>query len=133
MSSHQLIRLITRFFQLHQESKLYKEKVRQTSSRNYHFPLEPFGLTAVLVEDNHIIFKGTKVLVLKSMQTLMLQRTHSSQEACVRRARDVIYWPGMANEIRRLASQCSTCNDYTAKQQKEPLLHQKCQLDHGPL
>ena len=28
----------------------------------------------------------------------------------------------MENEIRHLASQCSTCNDYTTKQQKEPLL-----------
>ena len=28
----------------------------------------------------------------------------------------------MSSEIRHLASQCSTCNDYKAKQQKEPLL-----------
>ena len=28
----------------------------------------------------------------------------------------------MASEIRHLASQCSTCSDYKAKQQKEPLL-----------
>ena len=31
----------------------------------------------------------------------------------------------MANEIRHLATQCSTCNDYTAKQQKEPLMSPK--------
>ena len=28
----------------------------------------------------------------------------------------------MANEIRHLTSQCPTCNQYTAKQQKEPVL-----------
>ena len=78
-----------------------------------------------LVVDTSIIYKGTKVLIPKSMRAVMLQRIHSSHqgpEACVRRARDVIFWPGMANEIRHLASQCSTCNEYTAKQQKEPML-----------
>ena len=78
-----------------------------------------------LVVDNRIIFKGTKVVIPKSMRTLMLQRTHASHqgpEACVRRARDVMFWPGMASEVRHLASQCATCNDYKTKQQKEPLL-----------
>lgn len=78
-----------------------------------------------LVVNDNIIFKGTKVVIPKSMRALMLKRTHASHqgsEACVRRARDVIFWPGMASEIRHLASQCSTCADHKAKQQKEPLL-----------
>ena len=78
-----------------------------------------------LVVDNSIIFKGTKVVIPKSMRTLMLQRIHTSHQgpdACVQRAWDVIFWPGMASEIRHLASQCSTCSNYKAKQQKEPLL-----------
>jgi len=28
----------------------------------------------------------------------------------------------MSNEIHHLASQCPTCNEYTAKQQKQPLM-----------
>ena len=78
-----------------------------------------------LVVDNNVVFKGTKVVILKSMHALMLQRSHISHqgpEACVRRARHAIFWPGMASEIRHLASQCSTCSDYNTKQQKEPLL-----------
>ena len=78
-----------------------------------------------LVVDTSILFKGTRVLIPKCMRALMLQRFHSSHqgpEACVRQARYVIFWPGMANEIRHLASQCSICNEYTAKQQKELLL-----------
>jgi len=34
----------------------------------------------------------------------------------------------MANEIRHLATQCSACNDYTAKQQKEPLMSPKAPM-----
>ena len=79
-----------------------------------------------MVVDNSIIFKGTEVVIPKSMRTLMLQRIHTSHQGpdgCVRQARDVIFWPGMATiEIRHLASQCSTCSDHKTKQQKEPLL-----------
>ena len=78
-----------------------------------------------LVVDNNIVFKGTKVVIPNRMRALMLQRSHISHqgpEACVRRARDAIFWPGMASEIRHLASQCATCNDHSTKQQKEPLL-----------
>ena len=78
-----------------------------------------------LLIDNSIIFKGTKVVIPKSMHTLMLQRTHASHqgsEAFVQWARDVMFWPGMANGIRHLASQCVTCSDYKTKQHKEPSL-----------
>ena len=64
-------------------------------------------------------------MIPKSMCTLMLQRIHTSHQGsdtCVQQARDVIFWLGMASEIRHLASQCSTCSDYNAKQHKEPLL-----------
>ena len=71
-----------------------------------------------LVVDNSIIFKGTKVVIPKSMRTLMLQRIHTNHQgpdACVRWAQDVIFLPGMASEIWHLASQCSTCCDLQSK------------------
>lgn len=78
-----------------------------------------------LVVDRNIVFKGTKVVVPKAMQPLMLERIHSSHQgpvACSRLARDVIFWPGMTKEIIHLASQCAICNEHAAKQQKEPLM-----------
>ena len=78
-----------------------------------------------LVVDRNIVFKGTKVVISKAMQPLMLQRIHTSHQgpvACTRRARDVIFWLGITKEILHLASQCSICNEYAAKQQKEPLM-----------
>ena len=78
-----------------------------------------------LIADNNIIFKGSKVVIPESMRSLMLQRTHASHQgpdASVRRARDVIFWLGMASEIRHQTSQCATCNSLAAKQQKQPLM-----------
>jgi len=59
------------------------------------------------------------------MQPLMLQRIHSGHQgpvACSKHARDVIFWPGMTKEVLHLASQCAICNEYAAKQQKEPFM-----------
>ena len=59
------------------------------------------------------------------MLALMMQRIHSSHQgpdACVRLAQDVVLWPGMASTIRHLANQCTTCNNYAIKRQKEPLI-----------
>uniref|UniRef100_A0ABM0MHB3 Uncharacterized protein K02A2.6-like n=1 Tax=Saccoglossus kowalevskii TaxID=10224 RepID=A0ABM0MHB3_SACKO len=55
----------------------------------------------------------------------MIARAHTSHlgpDACVRRARDVLFWPGMIGEITEKVKSCSTCNDFLAKQQKEPLM-----------
>ena len=52
---------------------------------------------------NGILYKGMKVIVPKVMRPLMLNRIHSSHlgaDACVRRARDTLYWPGMQAEIK---------------------------------
>ena len=55
-----------------------------------------------LVQDNGNMFKGTKVAIPRSMQTFMLQLMHASHQGprvCVWWAQDVMFWPGMANEI----------------------------------
>ena len=43
--------------------------------------------------------------------------------ACLRRARDVLFWPGMSAQINDFISKCSTCNEYWHRQCKEPLLN----------
>ena len=53
----------------------------------------------------------------------MLRRIHSSHlgiEKCKRRARDVLFWPGMNQKIADMISKCSTCNTYRDAQTREP-------------
>ena len=55
----------------------------------------------------------------------MLKKVHASHqgtEACIRRAKDVLFWPGMNSEITNMVSQCAACNEYQSRQQKEPLM-----------
>ena len=71
-----------------------------------------------------IMFRRERVIILKSMQSEMLHTIHSSHlgvEKCKRRARDILYWPGMNSQIEDLISNCQTCNTYRRVNTKEPL------------
>ena len=84
-----------------------------------------WGYRDEITVQNGVLFKGPRVVVPRSLQAEMLVRTHASHqgaEASIRRAREVIFWPGMTAEIKQQVSQCAVCSEYSAKQQKEPLM-----------
>ena len=81
-----------------------------------------------LSAQNGVLFKGPRIIIPKSMRQEMLVRIHSSHlgaESCLRKARDVLYWPNMSSEIRDMVGQCSPCNEYQKSQCKEPLMTHK--------
>ena len=48
---------------------------------------------------DNIIFRGCRVLIPKATRPMMLQRIHASHtraESCVRKARDILFWPQMS-------------------------------------
>ena len=76
------------------------------------------------VSDN-IIFKGEKVVTPTKMRPEMLRYIHSSHlgiEKCKRRARDVLFWPGMTSQIEDVVLQCQICSTYQRNNTKEPML-----------
>ena len=46
---------------------------------------------------------------------------HSGIESTKKRARVILYWPGMSEDIERLVRTCSVCNSCKPYQQREPL------------
>ena len=55
-----------------------------------------------LTIQNGILFKGMKMVIPQALRHEMIKRTHSSHlgiEASLRKARNVIYWPGLNAEI----------------------------------
>ena len=74
---------------------------------------------------DHVIFKGETIVIPKKMQPEMLQCIHSSHlgiEKCKRRARDVLFWPGMISQIQDTVSNCQICCTYQRNNAREPLL-----------
>ena len=73
-----------------------------------------------------ILYKGQTVIIPTSMRREMLEAIHYSHlgiASCLRRARDVLFWPGMSAQVKDFISKCSTCNEYSHRQCKEPLLN----------
>ena len=78
-----------------------------------------------LAVEGDFIFKGTRLFVPESARQEMINRSHSSHigvNACIRRAAEAIFWPGMTAEIANHIRKCETCERYQSDQQKEPLI-----------
>ena len=74
---------------------------------------------------NGLIFKSERIVVPQALRDDMTKRLHSSHlgvEGCLRRAREILYWPKMSSQVKESVSKCSVCNTYQPKQCKEPLL-----------
>lgn len=76
-----------------------------------------------LTVQDGVLFKGMKVIIPTSMRSQMIARVYSSHLGPD--ARDVLFWPGMAGQIKDQVQCCKVCNDFLARQQKEPLMTHK--------
>ena len=68
---------------------------------------------------------GNRLLIPKSMRREVLQHLHSShqgQTRTLRPARQVVFWPGMTNDVRNVVRTCDACSRYLPSQQPEPIL-----------
>ena len=95
-----------------------KEEVPPEIRNYFHFREE------LTIQDG-ILFKGNRVIVPGALRSHMVKKVHSSHigiEGCLKKARDVLFWPGMTSEIKDCVAKCDTCNTYQANQQKEPLI-----------
>ena len=76
-----------------------------------------------LFQPEGILFKGRKIIIPLVLRPEMLELIHESHlglERCKERARMVMYWPGMAGDIERTVTQCSTCLSLRRKNLKKP-------------
>ena len=72
-----------------------------------------------------VIFRGECVIVPQGMRKHTKKRLHLSHMGAVsmvRRARECVFWPGMAAEIKQLADDCEACQTLATAQQKETLM-----------
>lgn len=78
----------------------------------------------VLTTQDGVIYKGGQVVVPRALREEFLQCLHSShqgQESTFRRARDVVYWPGMLEDIKRVTTTCTICEENRPAQAKQDL------------
>ena len=72
-----------------------------------------------------MLYKGDRVIVPTVLCKEIMKHIHAShqgEQACLRRARDALFWPGMMQQIKEVVSNCSLCAEYALAQPKEPLM-----------
>ena len=81
-----------------------------------------FNYRDELTIQDGIVYRGDRIVVPKALRKDMKNRVHAGHlgiNSCLRRARDLIYWPGMSAEIRQHVETCGTCATYASKQPQE--------------
>ena len=82
---------------------------------------------------NGVLYKSQKVVIPLLLQPSMLRKLHQSHqggESMVRRAREVMYWPGMQAAILQESANCSVCASYNLTLPKVPMLSHE--IPQGP-
>ena len=77
-----------------------------------------------VVQGIMIVFKGHQLVVPAAQRKEMMAANHSSHigiEACIRRARESLYWPRMTVELKEYIQHCGVCLTHRNEQGKEPL------------
>ena len=78
-----------------------------------------------LTTQDQLVFKGSLVVVPIALRREMMSvchATHVGVEGCIRRARESMFWPRMATELKEYISKCETCVTHRALPQKETFL-----------
>ena len=86
---------------------------------------EYFNVRDELAVQDGIIFKGQRCVIPKTLRQKVkekIHRAHIGIQGCLRRAREVVYWPSMNQEITDYIEYCDTCNLYASHPQREPLI-----------
>jgi len=75
------------------------------------------------VQDGTVL-RGERVVIPSSMRADMKRRIHAGHlglNSCLRRARDVVFWPVMSSEVRQFVESCHICATYCDKQPQETI------------
>ena len=71
-----------------------------------------------------LILRGTRVVIPRSMQKMVLKKIHEGHmgiEKSRRRAREHVYWPGLNTHITEMVEKCAECRLYARNNTSEPL------------
>ena len=88
--------------------------------------LRPYwGVRDRLAVDGSLVVCSQRLLIPRSLRRQTLIRLHASHQGVNRtkhRARQVVYWPPLDQDIANLVGSCGSCRVHLSSQQKEPLV-----------
>ena len=86
-----------------------------------------FTFREELSVQNGVIYEGERVVIPNSIRSKivgLIHVSHTGVQGCLRRAREVVFWPKMVQDFESAIAQCETCQTFQSNQQKEPMICQ---------
>ena len=86
---------------------------------------EYWNFRCELVIDNGHVFKGDRLVIPQELRADVLKAIHTGHQGetkCVLLARETVFWPGMASDIKRMVQICPACVKYQPAQARLPLM-----------
>ena len=81
---------------------------------------------SVSVITDGLIFRSERLVIPKELRKSVLSELHVGHtgiDGSLRRAHEIVYWPGMTNDMREHTQKCETCREFEHSQAKEPLMN----------
>ncbi|XP_055862765.1 uncharacterized protein K02A2.6-like [Biomphalaria glabrata] len=88
-----------------------------------------WSLADVLTYEDGLLMKGEIIIIPRALRKEVetkLHAAHLGYDAMMRRARDAVFWPGIAARIKEIANACQPCQQSKPTNQKESLI-QHCE------
>lgn len=76
--------------------------------------------------EEDLVFLDDRIFIPQSLREMVLEHLHKSHmgiEKTKNRARQLVFWPNMNQEIENMITKCRTCQKYRSANIKEPLLN----------
>lgn len=83
-----------------------------------------FTMRSELTCEDDLLFRGDRIIVPKNMRSELMKRIHTNHmgiNACLNRARECFYWPGMTSQLKDFIASCKTCREHDIRQTREPI------------
>lgn len=96
----------------------YKSDIDSSVSSFWNFRHE-----LSIIED--LIFKNQLLLIPESLQNLMLKIIHQGHfgyGTCWRRAKTILFWPGLRAQIKDMCNNCQICTTFSPNNSKETII-----------
>ena len=72
-----------------------------------------------------LVLRQDRIIIPDSMKQETLPKLHEGHQgidACLRRARTVVYWPNMKVDIKRYVEECGVCTTFSIQQPRESII-----------
>ena len=83
-----------------------------------------YDMRDVLSYENGIILKGEAILIPRCLRRDILGRlrsAHMGYNSMMRRVRSLVFWPGMAKDVKQLVEACAPCQELRPRNPRETL------------